>query len=151
MENKEMFRIKEVVINKDGTNVWFYPQYLYVKIKEKGILLWKKKVITERWCNFYVSNNYGLYDTHFGICYNDNDDYENRDKIAGFRNKEGANEVIKVFSEAQDKYSKKWRETYQKSLGSYISDEKHFKVHKFENATNRSKADTKNELNLDNN
>ena len=138
MENR--FRIKEAVLNKAGTNIWFYPEILVeITIPESGILWWRKPEKKEEvWKNIYSLRNH-----------NNDFDFENKRelteyeeehltgtsfdkyKVIAFRNIELAQNWIKQYSEYLKESQKKFSENYWKYVASTVKevDNQRVKVH----------------------
>lgn len=111
------FRIKEIAINNDGTNIWFYPQIL-ISIKRRFQWFWKllgKPTVIEEYYNFFDKGKYIADMVSKKKC--EDLPYSQKEKIIAFRNKEEAELwLIEVISRIRKQNSDS-NEKYYKYLG----------------------------------
>jgi hypothetical protein len=122
----KQYRVKEVFLNKDGSNIWFYPQVGYSGTESKGMWWWKttKEVIV--WENYYeVKGKISSYEENLQKT-NLSRWLELQDTVVAFRNIDDASKWINSRIEEDKKDS----EIFWKNLASRNSDrEFNVKVH----------------------
>ena len=117
------FRVKEVAINNDGTDIWFYPELLVNNKKVIGHLWWKKLVETEEWERFYTLKRFK--DT-FTFSNKEVEEFSFEDKktIIAFRSLEEANVwYTKHVTDIRNNAQKRNEELY-KFVGGQINNDK---------------------------
>ncbi len=123
MALEKEFRIKELALNKDGTNIWFYPQILIINRINKGMLWWKKEVVSERYSNFFKQKDYSFCNSGYTYCRFKEDEHEKVKNIVAFRDKSDAEIFIKDFFEVMKKYYEEKNETEYKEIGALYEGE----------------------------
>jgi len=128
------FRIKEVALRADGTDIWFYPQMKITKKLKKGFLWAKKEVEIITWEVFYLEaktknvhfeSSIDKYFTDRKIGFDPNYD------IVAFRNLLETQEWIKkydIFLEQEALKFKELREKHYKNIGGQIDTDKIYEV-----------------------
>lgn len=120
------FRVKEVALNEDGTDIWFYPELLVVDKKVSGYLWWKK-LIDEEWQRFYNLTRYKMPFT-FSKKEADNFCLEDKKTIIAFRTLEEANAwYTKHVTDLRNDVKKRNEELY-KFVGGQVDTDK-VKIH----------------------
>jgi len=129
----DKYRVRELALNKDGSNVWFYPQVKKEKNVTKGHFWWKKTEKVVEWNNFYL-------DSETPRPFNENDLEHNSfvsyfkvtENVIAFRNFCDAVEFVKKICKKEESEAKKNSEKLDKYVGSKISltDHETIKKHK---------------------
>ncbi len=122
---KAQYRVKEVAVNKDGTNIWYYPEISFPEAKKKGILWWEKEIIVEYWERFFYMDDAVI---HLSDWAEKNTAYQYLKKeIVGFRSLEQAQSWLKNWKTKFEDECKQTHEAYYKKIASYVKED--YKTH----------------------
>lgn len=116
------FRVKEVALNKDGTDIWFYPEVLVKREKTKGKFWWKSVIEEQEWERYYYHNSNRSY-----VLYSEKEASDltmsQKEEVVAFRTLDEASiwhiNHIKEFREKNKQENEKW----WKYLGGRLNNE----------------------------
>lgn len=122
------FRIKEVAINKDGTNIWFYPEICTYKTVTTGMLWWKETKRIEIWKNIFKPKG-GDYH-HFTEKEAEEKYYywDLKNIIIAFRTIEEAKEWVKTYDEKLTKEREEYKEAEYRYIASIVDTKKYHTI-----------------------
>ena len=128
----DKYRIRELALNKDGSNVWFYPQLKKEKTVTKGFFWWKKTEQVVEWQNFYLDNGKAV---PFSKKHLEESTFSHYVKVTetvvAFRNFCEAAEWVKKIINKEKEENERFSEQYYKYIGSSIcaEDDSTIKTH----------------------
>ena len=127
----DKFRIKEVALKKDGTDIWFYPEICVLNTKTKGMLWWKTSETIEEWETFFKSPK-SKKPIHYSKTHRNGMFFSESEHVIGFRTIIEAEAWIEDYKEKELIEARALSTKWMKYVASTIEAREAIKIHQID-------------------